>query len=300
MKKLLLVILTIVLASSLIVLYQSRKDTGFKSLFSYSFCDKSVTYKIGTIDPRFNITADQLLKDTKQAGDIWNKSYTKTLFVYDPQATLTVNMVFDERQSLNNQINQLKTQLDTNQKSLKPEEAQYEQQSADFKKRLASLNAEISDWNSRGGAPEDVYKKLQAERDNLLKEADRLNETARKLNLSADNFNSQVSNLNQKVQTFNQELTVKPEEGKFIPNGNRIEIYFNINQKELIHTLAHEFGHARGLDHNQNPKSIMYPNTTQLIAVSAEDIRALDVLCKNHNIWEYIQDRFGQNVNPQK
>lgn len=300
MKKVLLLALFIIFGISIYFLYQSRKDTGLKSLFSYSICDKSVAYKIGTIDSRFNITADQLLKDTKQAGDIWNKSYPKTLFVYDPQAILSVNMVFDERQSLNNQISQLKNQLDANKNSLKPQETQFQQQSADFKKRLAALNSEIENWNSRGGAPEDVYKKLQAERDDLLKEADQLNQMAKTLNISADNFNSQVSNLNQKVQVFNAELEVKPEEGKYIPAENKIEIYFNINQKELVHTLAHELGHARGLDHNQNPKSIMYPNTTQLITVTSDDISALNILCQNHSIWQFISENINQKLNLQK
>lgn len=299
MRKILLFLLIIIFGISIFVLNESKKNTGLKSLFSYSVCDKPVTYKIGTIDSRFNITTDQLIKDTKQAGDIWNKSYPKVLFVYDPQATLSVNMVFDERQSLNNQISQLKNQLDANKNSLKPQEAQFQQQSADFKKRLAALNSEIESWNGRGGAPEDVYKKLQAERDDLLKEADQLNQMAKTLNISADNFNSQVSNLNQKVQVFNAELEQKPEEGKYIPTENKIEIYFNINQKELIHTLAHELGHARGLDHNQNPKSIMYPNTTQLTTTASDDINALATLCANHTIWEFIKERISKSTNPQ-
>lgn len=300
MKKLLLLILFLILGISLFFLYEAKKETGLKSLFSYSVCDKPVAYKIGTIDSRFNITAMQLLKDTKQAAEIWNNAYSKPLFIYDPQAALDINMVFDERQSLNNQINQLKNELDSNKNYLSPKEAQYQQQSADFKKRLASLNSEIENWNSRGGAPEDVYKKLQQERDDLLKEADQLNQMARNLNISAESFNAQVSNLNQKVQVFNAELEVKPEEGKYIPTENKIEIYFNINQKELIHTLAHELGHARGVDHNQNPKSIMYPNSTQLLSVAADDISALDELCKNHSIWELITEGINQSLNHAK
>ncbi len=140
--------------------------------------------------------------------------------------------------------------------------AEYEKQSESFKQRLEALNSEIEEWNKKGGAPPDVFERLMKEQNSLKREAEKLNATARSLNKSADVYNSNVGTLNKEVDTINTALSTKPEEGVYLPQENKIEIYFHITQDELVHTLAHELGHALGMDHNSNQVSIMYANTT--------------------------------------
>ena len=62
----------------------------------------------------------------------------------------------------------------------------------------------------------------------------------------------------QSVDKFNQ--TFKPQvlhKGQF--DGKQIFIYEFSSLDDLRLTLAHEFGHALGLKHTQDPKSLMYP-----------------------------------------
>ena len=42
-------------------------------------------------------------------------------------------------------------------------------------------------------------------------------------------------------------------------NGREIHIYEFESKEDLRLTLAHEFGHALGMKHHNDPKALMYP-----------------------------------------
>src|SRR5438874_1910937 len=67
----------------------------FKQYFTYSSCDKPVTYKLGSLDPRFGLTKEEFLKDTKEASRIWEKAYGKKLLSDDStgKKTLIINLI---------------------------------------------------------------------------------------------------------------------------------------------------------------------------------------------------------------
>ena len=248
-------------------------------LLHKSPCDKPISYSIGFVDKRFNIKADELKSNIANAANVWNKAEGKQLFIYEPEGKLQINMVYDQRQALTTQINKLEGQLQDGKQALQPQIDQYNSLLADFKSRLESLNEQIDYWNSRGGAPPDEYDKLVQKQQDLQKEADNLNSLAQKLNLQTTSYNRQVVNLNKTIETFNADLEKKPEEGLYIAGEKRIEIYFNSNQNELEHTIAHEMGHALTLGHNNNPDSIMYPYTSKILKPSSEDIAGLNTAC---------------------
>lgn len=242
-------------------------------------CKNPLEYHIGPVDPRFNITSSSFLSDTYQAVAIWNKAYGDTLFVYNPQGDLAVNLIYDVRQTLDTQINTLENTVQGGKGTLDQQISQYENLVADFKAKLNDFNSQVALWNSRGGAPPQIYDQLIREQKNLMQEADTLNSMARQLNQSTNDYNSQVETLNQTINQFNAALSVRPEEGSFDPKTDSINIYFTSNQAELIHTLAHEFGHALGLQHNSNSQSIMYANTVNTLTPTQDDLNALKSLC---------------------
>ncbi len=257
-------------------------------LFYFFPCDTPLSYRIGIVDTRFEISKNEFFIDIQKAATIWSNTEGKNLFVYDPKALLSVNLIFDERQLLNNQINQLQNELQNGKSAMEPEIARYQNLAANFKERLASLNNEIASWNSKGGAPKDVYEKLKSEQEDLKKEADSLNAMAKRLNQSTETYNTEVGQLNSTVNTFNAALQLKPEEGLYNPKEKKIDIYFNTNQDELIHTLAHELGHALGLVHIPDKKAIMYPYTTREIAASDQDVFALQIICQKRSVFEIL------------
>lgn len=270
-------------------------QTKFNQYFTYSVCDKPVNYKIGTVDPGFGISKTRFLADTKTAAKIWEQAQGKELFAYDAsdKTLLTINLIYDQRTSLNNQINNMEGQVKQKKQILQSDINSHRKQVADFNKRLDdfetrvdTLNQQIDNWNQKGGVPAEEYEKLitaqaglKKEQDLLQTEANSLNQLAQTLNLSTENYNLEVGKLNTTVSDFNKALGQKPEEGLYDPASNTISIYFTNNYNELIHTLAHEFGHALGIKHNSNAKSIMYPFSTQTTALSADDLNSLKTVC---------------------
>jgi len=271
----------------------SLNKTSLANLLTYSVCDKPILYKVDRVDPKFDLSKDNFIEDANQAAQIWNKILGKKLFVYDTQGSLSINLIYDERQSLTSKVNQLENTVKSEQQTLKPEIKEYQNLAADFKQKISALNKEIEYWNSKGGAPPDEYNKIIQQQQELKEQANRLNTMAQNLNVSTNNYNSQVSELNQTISTLDNALQEKPEEGVFKYPENVIEVYFNISSQELIHTLAHELGHSIGLQHSTNSKAIMYSKTNQSLILSPDDISALEKLCQRHSIFELLQYYFN-------
>lgn len=294
MKKIILLVLTI---SIILAAFQYRITVSniADKLIYYSPCDTPITYTIGGVDPRFNITESEFLSDTKQAADIWNSAEQKQLLAYSPESKFTISLVYDQRQGLNNQISDLNSQLQVQDNALKPEIADYENNVAQFQKDLDAFNQQANYWNARGGAPPDEYQKLKAEQASLQARANELNQMAVQLKQSTNNYNANVNELNQKIDIYNQALQGKPEEGLYIQdeNGKRIIIYFDVTSQELVHTLAHEMGHALGVEHVNNQDDIMYPYTNNSITISESDISQLQTLCQKRSIINYYKDMFS-------
>ena len=109
MKKLLIILVLLISGYFLFTL----KDSDGLPLLSYSKCDTPLTYRVGTIDPRFNLTDDETLTTIQEATALWNNAWTKPIFSYDPKGEIVISLYYDERQMLSSQINQIQTALDT-------------------------------------------------------------------------------------------------------------------------------------------------------------------------------------------
>lgn len=289
MKKVFVLIAFLILLVLTIGSFKSLGITSLENFLTYSVCDQPIHYKIDRIDPQFERSRSDFLYFVKGAAEVWNEAYGKNLFIYDGEGGLSVSLIYDERQSLTSKINKLEGNLKSEQQTLKPEVNHYKTQVAEFKQKIADLNKEIDYWNNQGGAPPEEYKKITERQQELKSEASRLNTMAQNLNISTNLYNSQVNQLNQTISTLENALEERPEEGIFKYPENRIEIYFDINDAELIHTLTHEFGHSLGLEHLNNPKSIMYFKTNQSVDLTQDDIQALEYICRRRSIFELFQ-----------
>lgn len=291
MKKLLsgIILLTIIL-----IIASKLYPVSFEKLYTYSFCDRPIHYRLDTVDPKFNLSRESFLSDIADAAQIWNSAEGKNLFTYDPKGDLSINLIYDERQYLTTKISQIENTVQSEKQSLKPQVTDFQKQSADLSQKIAALNTEVEMWNSKGGAPEQEFDKIIQKQQELKTEEERLNVMAKSLNMSANEYNSQVDLLNKNIKNFNNTLEQRPEEGIFKGPENRIEIYFSNNKPELIHTLAHELGHALDIGHVGNPKAIMYSKTSQTLEPTKEDITALTDACRKHTIFELLGEKLTQ------
>ena len=234
-------------------------------------CARPISYAIGAVDARFDISNASLVENAKFSANIWNTAVGKNLLVYDPKAALKINLVYDEREEnakLGSAIALQQADMDSAHAILEGLQAQYAAAQSAYNQKVSAINA-------RGGASRSEQKTLAAERESL-------NALSDSLKSRVALYNASVTALNNEVRRYNQSTGRTFEQGQYVQDsaGERINVFTFVGAIQLKRVLAHEFGHAIGLDHNDDSKSIMFAKNESgnLIPTSA-DLSALRSLC---------------------
>lgn len=262
-------------------------------------CSEPIVYAVTSVDPRFKISEAELKEVLEEAATLWNTAAGKTVLVYGEDAELPVRLVYDERQATSqlgdvisveqSNYDQQKVAVDALIAAHDVDIEAYESRLARFEVQQAAYEAEIARWNRQGGAPAQEFAQLESRRRALEREqvqlntmAMRLNETVQDINAGVAQLNAFAEKLNSKVDVYNQFAGHEFDQGQYVEdeNGKRITIYEFEDRTQLARALAHEFGHALGILHTEDPQSLMYPyNSGKALVLTKEDIAALEAAC---------------------
>jgi hypothetical protein len=272
-------------------------------------CEEPLTYQIGTIDSQFDITRKDVEIAMQTASALWSDALERPVTMMAEGTGITVNFIYDERQELVDgelrfrerieseqfRMNQLQQQYDRNRDTFDSRSADYLLLADRAKTELNELNSWVSQKNEEGGFTEqDVARfeerkeRVESMQQRVIREREVLDRLAAQLNREAEQLNQKIDENNQLVDRYNSEFS---GENRFTKasyqnsaDGGMITVNMFLSKHELVLILAHELGHAFGLDHVSNPKSVMYgmmgaQELFPVIQLTREDMQAIRNLC---------------------
>ncbi len=275
-------------------------------------CSKPIKYSLGTLDEEFNISKEDLLNALKEAEKVWEESAQKNLFDYDPEADFKINLIYDERQKINQEKKALEEYTKEIESKLKKWDEEYRKMDREYSDLFDYLisagekltnemydhNMEVIGYNYGFEYDKKREKKLNkrgrelnARRDKLIRQENYLNSLAKKMNDLAEEQKKLTEEYNKKITEFNKKYDLENgrefDDGEYRREINKqeINIYAFWDQRDLVRVLSHELGHALGIiGHVGNSESIMYymnedQGQEESLKLTNEDKMALEGVC---------------------
>lgn len=303
-------ILLLILLGSLLVfgyfVQTGRIDRNFFRRLTDPYCNVPIKINLGKIDSRFKLKNETILKELEDASRVWEDESGKDLFVFDGKnkSTITVNFIYDERQeealASAKALEELKAKWRTYESSVLTLKSlarrydslknEYESDQVAYERRLNDYEARVRAWNRNPGDASE-YEALRKEEvamkgayNNLEKERRELNGLVDQVNSQNDQVQNLYIELSKETKIYNQQFASDEQITVGEYDGNYdINIYQYTDLDQLKVTLAHEIGHSLGMEHTQNPLSIMYPLQTNQsgdnLVLTAEDIEEFKRVC---------------------
>lgn len=270
-------------------------------------CEEPLTYRLGDIDSRFDITRDQLTKVLREVEILWGTALDRQLLDYQKDGKVAVHLIYSEdqqrteaEQALAKRIRDQKEYIEVLEDEYKDLKYRFEARHSDYKKIATAYNKKAETYyrlRSKGQDKEvtsQLYKrleKMEKEVNDLKSEIERKEENLELLrqrtNAKSRQLNTLIDQQNQLVTRYNRRFSEakKFNQGRYIKKGDeeRINIFQFGNMAQLKVVLAHEAGHALGLDHVKNPKSIMHAIMEEQdifnLSLTDEDVEAIKNRC---------------------
>lgn len=270
-------------------------------------CQKPLTYHINHLDERFGLSREDFLIEIQGAEKIWEQAIGRDLFRYALDGQIAINLVYDARQKATDDLKDVGVVIKNDQNTFETIKVRYEEMLLSYQEAKAKLDIlleshqkasssyeqDLERVNLEGGATKNeaiIFEKRRTELNNQVilinKEKSALNVLVEAINSTSVLLNNLIASLNLKIDNYNTIGASNGEqfnEGEYIVNAsqNIINIYQFSNRSELVSVLAHELGHALGMEHLDNKQAIMYYlNESGGEKLTEDDIAELRRVCR--------------------
>ena len=271
-------------------------------------CHEPLTFVVGNIDERFSISRNELIDVIEHVTAVWSDVVGVPAAAYASDGEISVHLVYDEQQQLTDQESEFSSRIRERETYINELEhnyngmlgqyndriATYQNESQQLQSRIDELNEWVSERNQQGGFNESQLQDFEKRRKEIDHESLQMNREAMlisqftdEINRKMDLLNREINHKNELIKEYNDRFsgTRRFTQGTYEWQGNRkwINIYQFANIAELELVVAHEMGHALGLDHVENPESVMHHlmggQQRGGLILSEEDRRALRDRC---------------------
>ncbi len=302
--------LLVVVAAGVLLLFTRGNET--ETLQQVEPCGEPLTFQVGNIDDRFQISEEELAQMLQNISEIWSEAAGKTVMKFSDDGEILVNLVYDNQQQMTDSERQFRDRLRHEEHQISRLESEYERMndrfdektsrykndSAELQQQIDEMNEWVNEQNSAGGFYEHELEKFKERKNEINEKTARLNNRAVSLKAEAgelnrflDEINKKIKHKNNLVKEYNQTFSgvQRFTQGTYEWRGDDrwINVFQFSDHRELKLVIAHEMGHAIGIDHVSNPESVMHhlmgnqigPN----LQLSDEDIAALNNICGTGN-----------------
>jgi len=269
--------------------WQKDKGLSLQMVTGKGLCSTPLGWKLGYLDPAFNLTETEATAAINQAAQMWNQAFGRTLLQQDPQG-FVIDFRFDARQQqllkqrlLSRNINRYDEAIAPGRENLPQQFAALQQKIDSFNQQKNQLQQQIAAFKPDAPNAAAERAKLERRQLELQQEADWLEQQRQQLVRDQDYLNETIKQRNALLTEAGPPAISGPfEVGLMKIRGQErlMTIYAFASQQDLVATLAHEFGHAFGVAHTDSADSIMYHSlSSQQAMLTAVDIAALQAQC---------------------